>query len=420
MNYGKYEGQLCRMLEEPVPLTPDAEMPCLTRLIQDDSRMGMFNRDTKPSRLSDFYLVARIVSNNIVVDEFMESDYNRFEIIGTPVAEGSEDWAWYQMMQGEKINHAELSSQRFYANKKERFYAIKKGCDYCAFYENDGNEVCTSPISKRTRRTYGEFIEYSKSWGILSWQIYKEPKPLLAKAKVGDLCQRRDGKWVQIDRLLSIGGMPWICYEIGGLRYINNGEQLNSKLSELGIISTEPLAPEGTAEWAWQMLMLQKPVSHPAEGEFQDTYYTKEGFVRCMAKTGWQLYEPKQEPESQYKVGDWLEFIDAGGRKSQGKYLSKAYDNAILVLDITYNMRCVVPVTKIIRKLSPSEVVIHIGCLSGTVEDLSYAESGRFWLIGKATERCQQGMFVLLYDEMLDTPTSNLVESLLKAQEVKK
>jgi hypothetical protein len=83
-------------------------------------------------------------------------------------------------------------------------------------------------------------------------------------------------------------------------------------------------------------------------------------------------------------------------------------------------MRCVVPVTKIIRKLSPSEVVIHIGCLSGTVEDLSYAESGRFWLIGKATERCQQGMFVLLYDEMLDTPTSNLVESLLKAQEVKK
>ena len=57
----------------------------------------------------------------------------------------------YQMMKGEKINEMNLT--------KILFYAIKKGCDYCAFYENDGNEVC--PIN--TRRTYGEFIEYSKS-----------------------------------------------------------------------------------------------------------------------------------------------------------------------------------------------------------------------------------------------------------------
>lgn len=286
IKFEEHEGELFRMLDKPVPLTPDAEMPCLTRLIQDDSRMGMFNRDTKPSRLSDIYLVTRIVSNSIIVDEFMESDYHRFEIIGYPVQEGSADWAWYQMMNGEKISSIPLIAQRF--------YAIKKGCDYCALYENDGREVVD------TGGTYDEFIEYSKRCHI-SWRIYKAPKP-----------------------------------------------------------------------------------------------------------------------ESEYKVGDFVEFIDAGGHKSQGKYLSNAYDNAILVRDITYNMRCVVPATKIIRKLSPSELIVRIGCLSGTIKDLSYAEDGRFWFIGGKTERCPGGMHCILYLEMLDTPTRELVESLLKAMEEEK
>ena len=52
-----------------------------------------------------------------------------------------------------------------------------------------------------------------------------------------------------------------------------------------------------------------------------------------------------------------------------------------------------------------------------SVEDLSYAVDGRFWLIGKATERCPVGMYALLYDEMLDTPTRKIVENLINAQE---
>jgi hypothetical protein len=51
---------------------------------------------------------------------------------------------------------------------------------------------------------------------------------------------------------------------------------------------------------------------------------------------------------------------------------------------------------------------------------LSYAEEGRFWFIGKKTERCPGGMYAILYEEMLDTPTRNLVESLLRAQKIKK
>ena len=80
----------------------------------------------------------------------------------------------------------------------------------------------------------------------------------------------------------------------------------------------------------------------------------------------------------------------------------------------------VIYASRIIRKLKPSEVIVNIGCLSGTVEDLSYEENGKFWLIGKATERHPSGMYTILYDEMLDAPTRKLVEGLLeelKAQE---
>ena len=173
--FKEHDGLLFKMLDKPVPLTADAELPCLTRLIQDDSRMGMFNRDTKPSRLSDFYLAARIVSNNIVVDDFMESDYNRFEIIGTFVEEGSEDWAWHMMQEGYKTKHCESTSQRF--------YAIREGNNYCAFYDNEWKEVDIN-----TRRIYCEFIEYAKAFPGYGWRILKEheqPKPE-SQYKVGD------------------------------------------------------------------------------------------------------------------------------------------------------------------------------------------------------------------------------------------
>lgn len=43
--FEEHDDNLFRMLEEPVPLTPDAEMPCLVRLIQDNSPMGLRNKD---------------------------------------------------------------------------------------------------------------------------------------------------------------------------------------------------------------------------------------------------------------------------------------------------------------------------------------------------------------------------------------
>lgn len=143
--------------------------------------------------------------------------------------------------------------------------------------------------------------------------------------------------------------------------------------------------------------------------------------------TGWQIYE-ETKPESEniihghipadmhlkyvdlgrYKVGDWMEFIDVGGRKSQGKYLSNTQGNAIIVLETTCNMRVVVPMTEITRKLSPSEIVVRIGCLSGTVSRYSGSHI-------KLTH--DSGCFSLIRISCLDTTTRQLVESLLKAQE---
>jgi len=135
IKFEEHDGLIFKMLDKPVPLTTDAEMPCLVRLIQDDSRMGMFNRDTKPSRLSDFYLVARIVSNNIVVDEFMESDYSRFEIIGTLVKEGSAEWAFgWQIC--EKPKEEPQPAKEPIANCENcKHVCTNSNIDHCHMYE---------------------------------------------------------------------------------------------------------------------------------------------------------------------------------------------------------------------------------------------------------------------------------------------
>lgn len=129
--------------------------------------------------------------------------------------------------------------------------------------------------------------------------------------------------------------------------------------------------------------------------------------------------EPKPEPDKeQFEVDDWVEFIDVGGRESQGKCLSNADDRhyAILVLD-TSNMRVVVPTTKIIRKLSHSEVVVRI-TISGTVRP-AYNEDGtiddeQFQLLPNGS---WDGTEMFISFDALDNETRELVESLLKAQE---
>lgn len=249
-----------------------------------------------------------------------------------------------------------------------------------------------------------------------------KPRPLLADAKVGDLCKRRDGKYVQIIRIDTCHKRPY--------RYRDNeygGDERgvtvagswicddNGKRS-FDIIATEPLAEEGSAEWAWQMMLLGKDITHCEYTHSSDKWRMTNGTASCLAGmsadtkekwlqnaigNGWQLYEPQPEPE--FNVGDFVKYdIDTYLRviepSGKDKTLCKTLSGVI-----------VYPYTSCLTKASPSEVIVKIGCLEGTVRKYPNA---RFRLIN--------GVFVSIIDiNMLDTPTRELVESLLRAQEEK-
>ena len=248
-------------------------------------------------------------------------------------------------------------------------------------------------------------------------------KPLLADARVGDLCQRRDGKWVQIDSVSHDRPCPVMCKsDIGGQDcFTLDGRNHNAVNNDKDIIATEPLAEVGTAEWAWQMAKLgietrcyEGKIKVSKSGLIEVCYngmayampltqspdnkaYTIKKISQC-SPTGWQLYE---EPE--FNVGDFVKYdIDTYLRviepSGKDKTLCKTLSGVI-----------VYPYTSCLTKASPSEVIVKIGCLEGTVRKYPNA---RFRLIN--------GVFVSIIDiNMLDTPTRELVKSLLKAQEVR-
>ena len=80
-------------------------------------------------------------------------------------------------------------------------------------------------------------------------------KPLLADARVGDLCRLRHGGYTQLEPVKGLGGKTWYdrtdrytSYPDGRLSKVEDNESDSS--------ATEPLAEGRTAEWAWQMAKL--------------------------------------------------------------------------------------------------------------------------------------------------------------------
>lgn len=97
IKFEEHEGLLFKMLDEPVPLTPDTELPVLVRMIQDDTMLGKANkRICLPDKLAKKIICS---SSNLTDDGlFLDSIYAyRYEIIGTLVKEGSKEWALYQL-----------------------------------------------------------------------------------------------------------------------------------------------------------------------------------------------------------------------------------------------------------------------------------------------------------------------------------
>ena len=124
------------------------------------------------------------------------------------------------------------------------------------------------------------------------------------------------------------------------------------------------------------------------------------------------MYEPK--PELQYKVGDWVEWTDELGKTCQGQ-VAKISDVELFLYKLYDIRRLCVPRWKI-TKVAPSEVVIHIGCISGKVRPVS-TNGIHIWfhLIG-----VDDKTIATIRISSLDTQTRELVESLIKGQEEEK
>lgn len=313
-------------------------------------------------------------------------------------------------------------------------------------------------------------------------------KALLADAKVGDLCRRRDGKWVQIDSLSNDRPCPIMCKsDIGGMDcFTLDGRNHNAVGDEKDIVSCEQLAPKGSAEWAWQMnKLLGKKVMHShsnciTDGNIMSKH--KDIFLAVTYLTGWQIYEPEPEPAKEseivahkqhanclvcgkeiegildghatvsikrYSISSLYEstyshycgkcFLELGFDKTErelrnrqqpiaepafkvGDWVKYDIDSYLQVIEQsgkeitlckTLSGVIVYPYTSCLTKVSPSEVIINIGCLSGRIEALT-------------CNCCKDKVFVLLLEtggfieipfSALDEPTSKLVNKLLKAQE---
>lgn len=239
-----------------------------------------------------------------------------------------------------------------------------------------------------------------------------EPKPLLADAKVGDLCQRRDGKWVQICEVHGNSVFRYpnpikhthiiICDETGDTEHWG-------KVEDADIISCEPLADEGSAEWALQMMKLGKTISRTDNRK--ETYVYRDGkivanewhcadqqwFLKYAEPTGWQLYE-----ELEYKVGDYIKdggdyYIVTSPTTCAGLLNGKGYE--------------ICP--KTCKIVSPSEVVLNFGSgIKGTVRSCEH-DGGCVRVISG------DRVIAHIMTDVLEQPTRNLVRLLLKAQEDK-
>jgi hypothetical protein len=375
IKFEEHEGQLFRMLDKPVPLTDDTELPVLVRMIQNDTMLGKANkRSCHPDALAIKIICIELTDGGL----FLDGHYTyRYEIIGIPVAEGSSEWRNYQLVQGKCV---------YCPGDSEYYQASGQGRIIGKIIEN--NEFNSTWNSDTFMRDDSD-----------GWQIYKEQKPLLADAKVGDLVKLRNGSYSQIAEVKD-----------GSVFKYQNPEVIERSRVALS-------RPHGLPYFG-----VMKMVT-PADGELQDTDYTKEGFVRCMAKTGWQIYEEPKQPKPKYRVGDSV--ICEYHRSPLPKQVS--YERIIDINDVTIVTQsqngsvCEYDINgnhgdingwHIDRVISPSEHIITIGCLSGTVEPVS-TNGIHVWfhLIG-----VDDKTIATIRISSLDTPTRELVESLLEAQ----
>lgn len=177
IKFEEHDGMLFKMLEEPVPLTKDAKMPCIIAPIQDDSPMGRYVKQCWGHNeifMRGKYAICGINADMVKVGFARETplSIHMFEIIGTFVKEGSAEWALYQMMKGKKVMNIEWIKRK------------SKDLKYC--YCENGMLVYNPEYVLAKPIPIGDFLAPLLGLVAISdgWQIY-EPKEK-PQYKVGD------------------------------------------------------------------------------------------------------------------------------------------------------------------------------------------------------------------------------------------
>lgn len=205
---------------------------------------------------------------------------------------------------------------------------------------------------------------YHQEWyaGVHAVRIVKKAtQPLLANAQKGDPCRRRDGKWVQYESSGLRCGQP--VHTIGGTVYLPNGQIMPKTQLGEDIVEVQSLAPEGTKEWAWQMMLLghkchNKDIhnawycidndqikEHTNGTDKQSGFMSVKSWIEIARKTGWQLYEPEKttfrdiDPKSMsitdlaYIVGNVLFNLAGKGSEPSSHTLEGVEDRIKQMLD---------------------------------------------------------------------------------------
>jgi len=123
---------------------------------------------------------------------------------------------------------------------------------------------------------------------------------------------------------------------------------------------------------------------------------------------GMLFKQPK--PESQYKVGDWVEHKESKEQATIRRIMSYGAIEIEFAYSTESDIYQANDFHNDFRKLSPSEVIVKIGCLSGTVR--INGEDCEHFLLKHSPGRASTIRF-----DALDTETRELVEGLLEAQE---
>lgn len=242
--------------------------------------------------LKNTHIVTDRYNNMIVLDGYMETREILFEICN--------DFSDVQV--GDEIEFSNSLKDKVVASGKYAFTTAKMD----KYFMKCNGHCCIRGVFPNVLRV----LRITK----------KADKPLLADAKAGDLCKRRDGKWTSIYDIRKLKFPTELRFYFDDMRGTTGirGNYYYTATSVCDIIEHQPLAPEGSAEWAWQMwCLLGKEITHERFREIailpdtptekivifagMSAYWAnhkEEWLTRCAEMrivTGWQIYNPEPE-----------------------------------------------------------------------------------------------------------------------------